>query len=894
MALTHTDDWNDYLSISGLVQKSGISVQDFIRLAVKEIVDNACDASERCEMGIIGDHAFWVQDHGVGIGLPDEEIAYLFSVSRKTYTTKGIRSPLRGAFGRGLRFVAGVVFCYDANLYVSTRGRKLLLKVEGEKTRAERIADYNSEGTRIEIVFTGHTLEEKDLSWGRLAIKLAKGSNYNSWSSPWWYDSSSFFILLKGLVYEGKEIRQVLRKDVFGKFNAAKFSEKNRILLRQKTAESITKDDAAGILVELKKAIPKKISPRKLGCVGEITGFDYYQIEYGSYSDDVTDSENIEIPFVLELWANPTNKENEFNLGKVIVFINKSPLATDAETIHEYKSSNKDIFYLYKIDENMFTVNALKQNTTFYLNVMTPYLPRATDAKIPLIPSELHEHIENIFNKVIKKINKNYKLHEDSGGKKRIPSGDRYKLINNIIKKNRESIDNLFSKENMEVNGNKYLKLMNQDPFMTGLSYTSIDKGLWFRDIWDKFNPTGTVIHLRRLHYRLVSQTKETKKHTGEIYENNPVCWKYILEASKFARELEMVNPSQIIDLRNPKPYGIFDPNFHLLRKMVFPPWNIPEIDPTSFQIGKFEMPELEIDESVANIYASSLQPVHLEIWTEKATMNDILENVCSMYGIVLVQNIGYASVTGIENYLRERALIQKRPSIIFYISDFDEAGENMPVSVSRTLQHRIFKMREKGLFPEDKEIIVEPIILKKEQMDSKEFPDLPKSPAKRGKGKVTELDALEAVVPGKFREIVEENIQKVLDVDVIKNMPSYFENAKHRYKSLLHSKTSELDGEIEKLCNDLREVTEKHKSKLQKISEELRSEYAPYQEKLVKIKEKVSKYADEALQNISINVSVSKHHDLNDPLFNSLGPFKEQTERMDKYRSFKKRKKPS
>lgn len=111
---------------------------------------------------------------------------------------------------------------------------------------------------------------------------------------------------------------------------------------------------------------------------------------------------------------------------------------------------------------------------------------------------------------------------------------------------------------------------------------------------------------------------------------------------------------------------------------------------------------------------------------------------------------------------MRERGLRTEKPSVILFISDFDEAGENMPVTVSRTIQHRLALMRGQGLYT-DKLIAVIPIILTKKQMELPEFQSLPKNPSKRGTGTVTELDVLEASTPGKFREIVEENGRRFL-----------------------------------------------------------------------------------------------------------------------------------
>lgn len=887
MPLTHTDDWRDYLSLDSLVTRSGVKKKNLIKLVVKELVDNALDASERCDLGIICDNGFYVQDYGTGIDLSDEGIAYLFSVGRKTYTSKGIRYPQRGAFGRGLRVVTGAVFCYEANLYVSTLGRKIALKPEGEKTTYEVVGDYSGPGTRIEITFPDQ-ISEKDLEWGHLARKMSQGSKYTHFSSPWWYDSQSFLSLLQGLSYEGKRIHLALNT-IFGKFSVNKNNKEVQQFLRRTTAESISPKDATRILDELRKVRPKKIVPQKLGCVGRLEGFDYYQVKCSSYFDEVTTREKVEVPFVLELWAQPEKNKSATNSdGEIVVFVNKSPWAKDKLPI--FRSKKNSWFILNTANSGYCKIDKLETATSFYLNIITPYLPRTGDAKLPIIPEALQKCIENIFNELIKKIKRNHSRIECARTNKYVPCDTKKQLILKIARKNRESINNLFSKENLEVSDKKYLKLMAHDPFMTGLSYTAIDKGLWFKDMWDEFNPEGNIIHLRRFHYRLVSCGKKINKHNGDEYKNNHPSWQYLLETSKFARELELIDSAQIIDQRNPEPFGVFDPHFQLPKKMVFSPFQIPEIDLNSFQIQELNMPSLEIDGSCANLYTSSLQPVHLEIWTEKATMNDILEGICEFYGIMLIQNTGYASITGIETFLRQRALVQNRPSIIFYISDFDEAGENMPVSVARTLQHRIFKMGNDGLFPEGKEIVVEPIILKKEQMESEEFKNLPNAPAKIGVGTVTELDALEAVLPGKFREIVEENIKKVLDVDVIDKMHSFFDTTKDEYSKLLHSKTFELEQQIEEIRKKLSEVTERHKLQLQELSEKLQNDYEPYKRRIKEIEKEISRYANDALQKVCVKVPIGKNHQLADPLYNSSRQFKVQTSRLDRYRSLKKR----
>ena len=74
MATTiHAEDSKDYLSIDGLVTVSGVEKEYHIKLTVKEVIDNALDASERCTLGMIGNHGFYVQDQGAGIPGTNED-----------------------------------------------------------------------------------------------------------------------------------------------------------------------------------------------------------------------------------------------------------------------------------------------------------------------------------------------------------------------------------------------------------------------------------------------------------------------------------------------------------------------------------------------------------------------------------------------------------------------------------------------------------------------------------------------------------------------------------------------------------------------------------------------------------------------------------------------------
>jgi hypothetical protein len=351
------------------------------------------------------------------------------------------------------------------------------------------------------------------------------------------------------------------------------------------------------------------------------------------------------------------------------------------------------------------------------------------------------------------------------------------------------------------------------------------------------------------------------------------------------------VDPLKIIDMRAPSPHGAFLTSFILEKEMDFPPWITPEISFTSFRVGDFKIPELKIDIQRALETVSALQPVHLEIWTEKSTMNDILEEICGRYGVILVQNVGYASITNIEKFLRERAMETEKPSVILYISDYDEAGENMPVTVSRTLQHRILQLRKEGKLSEKKEICVNPIILTKEQMESKDFAILPKAPGRKKKeSKVTELDALEAIMPGKFKQIVEENIEKFLDKDLIRDLPQTIESEERKFNEKLREDVSLPMKQVVEVQKKLKVIEEKYRKDLEKIQESLRKETQPYEKTLISLREEVEARANKFLSNLKIDISTDKKPNLDqNVLFLSSRPFKEQTEKLRNYRVFTK-----
>jgi hypothetical protein len=62
-------------------------------------------------------------------------------------------------------------------------------------------------------------------------------------------------------------------------------------------------------------------------------------------------------------------------------------------------------------------------------------------------------------------------------------------------------------------------------------------------------------VHLRNIHYSIVSQKIPINAHDGEEYTSKKNNWNYLEDASRYARLLGLVDPLIFKDQRNQKPH---------------------------------------------------------------------------------------------------------------------------------------------------------------------------------------------------------------------------------------------------------------------------------------------------------------------------------------------------
>ncbi len=291
------------------------------------------------------------------------------------------------------------------------------------------------------------------------------------------------------------------------------------------------------------------------------------------------------------------------------------------------------------------------------------------------------------------------------------------------------------------------------DPFYAGTP-GDWEMAQWFAALWNAFYQ-GQNMHIRRVHYQIISQDPPVVLPNGLPYENTERCWDFLNQASKMARYLRLVNPAAFNDRRNPEAID---------HTMLYN--GTPEVRTRSglwlsnLRLPDFpNLPTYTVHDFTAN------QAYHLEIWCEKSTMNDVLIPLCRQYGAVLQTGLGELSITATLAAV-SRLQQASRPARILYVSDFDPAGQSMPVAVSRKIEYFV---RTLDL---DVDVRLFPVILTLDQVRRYQLPRTPIKETERrresfegrhGEGAV-ELDALEALYPGELQGILSQYIEMYYD----------------------------------------------------------------------------------------------------------------------------------
>lgn len=351
------------------------------------------------------------------------------------------------------------------------------------------------------------------------------------------------------------------------------------------------------------------------------------------------------------------------------------------------------------------------------------------------------------------------------------------------------------------------------DPFYAGSPAGQRD-AKWFADIWERFT-FGSGTHLRRIHYRVVSQDPPIVKPNGEDYVNTQNDWKYLGSASLAARYLGLIPTHDIIDRRNPDPMICYE------AANCYPSIDVVGETPSIFLPPHLQFPSLMVTGFERQ------QDFLVEIWCEKSTMNDILLPLARSLKCNLVTGVGEMSETACRNVI-ERAISAERPTRLLYISDFDPAGRSMPKAVARKIEYHLH-----GL---DVDIQLQPIVLTPEQCEEYSLPRTPikkterraaKFEARFGKG-ATELDALEAIHPGELEKIVREEAERYIDPTLSRRVSAEETAWDRRLDGItasVHSHYGHAIGSVQERYSELLELAEKIEDDCEELFEQITEE---------------------------------------------------------------------
>lgn len=340
------------------------------------------------------------------------------------------------------------------------------------------------------------------------------------------------------------------------------------------------------------------------------------------------------------------------------------------------------------------------------------------------------------------------------------------------------------------------------DPFYCGTP-RDWELGKWFAGLWEDFG-FGAGTHIRRVHYR--ADAAGAARPDGTRYLNNATDYGMLGEASEKARILGLVDPELFTDRRTDAVIqhvtAAETASLPMAEAASGTAW-IPSLDIADL------IPRAQAVKSEAEVtgygYSHADQPVLIEVVVEKSTVNDVLLPLCSALGANLKVGKGIGSITNAIELLRRAEEFGHRTVHVVYIADLDRAGTSMPIALARQCQ---FWAQKLGI---DVEVTVERIALTAEQVEEYGLPQHPETGA-------TELDALEALVPGELGRLVREAVEGWRDPGLEEELEAAAAEAQRNADAQLEEAVEELDAEAVDLAGQADAVLDALKLQLRPL----------------------------------------------------------------------------
>lgn len=293
------------------------------------------------------------------------------------------------------------------------------------------------------------------------------------------------------------------------------------------------------------------------------------------------------------------------------------------------------------------------------------------------------------------------------------------------------------------------------DPFRVDTPARHRD-GEWFAITAAELGLGSRKIHLRGLHYMVLGRPKPD----GSAYRNTDEDWLWLQgDAAKAARWLGYIPFDQIVDQRNAEPeVRIFQEPRPRPYISVGVEVDIPAVDDIEPYVGAYYM---EGDKPRGGF--GGAQPYRLVVIGEKSSLADVLGPVAASHKADLYLPTGEPSDTMLYRMAADAAM-DGRPMVVFYFSDCDPAGWQMPLSVGRKLQALEVLLPE---MPEVYRVALTPGQVREYGLPSTPLKDTEKRADKWQQAmrvQQTEIDALALLQPDLLRQLAREALAPFFD----------------------------------------------------------------------------------------------------------------------------------
>jgi hypothetical protein len=383
-------DWMRFLTSDGLAEKAGCTSNDFAKMVVKELADNAAD---------MGGFGFNIDEEhqtitmwNSGDGLSEEQVHTLFNIKRPLTSTKHWRRGNRGALGNGLRAaLAGCRICRIA-LTVISQGKQHEIELQDNGDVVITSTDHAG-AEHSTVILLGFPVDVPFFSYKYRAYmdvqKVTQGQTVTD-GKPMisWFKAEDINIMVQSL----------------GDVSLGVFTEQFNVSgdLRDLDLSNSVQSVPTEEIMALLKANQGKT---KINAIGKDTfAGDYKKVE-GIHRDGDAD-----IPFIIEAWATAVDAEKNNGDHTIEVITNRS-LTLSRATL-EVKSGRAAISSGGWVMRHRGKGQCSQTKAySVILAVSSPYIPIVSSGKEPnLLDGTYETEIIDVLQSTMKKAGAAFKV----------------------------------------------------------------------------------------------------------------------------------------------------------------------------------------------------------------------------------------------------------------------------------------------------------------------------------------------------------------------------------------------------------------------------------------------------------------------------------------------------